>query len=330
MATTSTRCYTPKPTMRAAPPGVLFGDFAGEWIRQQRVLVEGGLLRISSLHRYQTALRAHLLPFFGARPLPTITRDQCDDFRMTALGVGRLHPGTVNSIVQILRLILRAAHREGLIDRDPVAGVRSLRVTPRIIDPYDQAEVNRLIEATAPAQRVVVALAALAGLRQGEAFAIRPSDVDLSGRRLLVRRSLQRHHPGFSVDQRLGPPKTAAGYREVPLQARLRPLIEQHLKRHWKANRYELLCPTPSGDPQLPIVFHRRTYAPAIKTAGLRPMRFHDLRRSFIAQCVTAGIPVAQTAAWLGHTIRMTEYYYNAGHAQLITALELLDGEPIR
>jgi integrase len=236
---------------------VLFGDFAQEWLRQQYVLATGGLIRITSLHRYQTVLRAHLLPFFGARPLPTITRDQCDDFRMTAANVGRLNPSTVNGVVQILRLILRAAHREGLIDRDPVAGVRPLRVTPRIIEPYDQAEVDRLVEATSPGQRVGVALAALAGLRQGEVFAIRPSDVDLSGRRLLVRRSLQPHHPDFTVDQRLGPPKTAAGYREVPLQSRLRLVIEQHLERHWTANPYDLLCPAADGDPRVPIVFHR-------------------------------------------------------------------------
>ena len=54
-------------------------------------------------------------------------------------------------------------------------------------------------------------------------------------------------------------------------------------------------------------------------------MRYHDLRRSFVYQCVESGVPVAQTAAWLGHTIRMTELYYQAGHAQLITALARLD-----
>jgi integrase len=304
-----------------------FGAFVEEWTARQTELAQGGLLRISSLHRYQTAMRAHLLPFFAARPLDSITREQCDDFRMAALNVGRLNPGTINSIMQILRLILRAAHREGLIDRDPMLRIRPLRVSPRLIDPYDPAEVDRLIHATCPAQRVVVALAALAGLRQGEAFAIRPSDVDLDGRRLLVRRSLQRHHPAFTVDQRLGPPKTATGHREVPIQSRLRRLLDQHLEHHWQTNRFELLCPGPGGDPHLPIHFHRHTFAPAIKAAGLRPMRFHDLRRSFISQCVAAGIPVAQTAAWLGHSIRMTQYYYNVGHAELLAALELLDSQ---
>jgi hypothetical protein len=162
--TSSTRPYTPKPPIKPAPPAVLFGNFAAEWMCQRRVLVDGGLLRISALHVCRSALRAHLLPFFGARPLPTITREQCDGFRMVASNVGGLRPGTVNSVVGILRLILRAAHREGLIDRDPL---RPLPVMPRIIAPYDQAEVDRLVEAAPPVQRVVVALGGAGGFAAG-------------------------------------------------------------------------------------------------------------------------------------------------------------------
>jgi integrase len=66
-------------------------------------------------------------------------------------------------------------------------------------------------------------------------------------------------------------------------------------------------------------------FAPAVRKAALRPTRFHDLRRSFVAQCVTAGIPVAQTAAWLGHTLRMTTLYYQVSQPEVLAALELLD-----
>jgi integrase len=307
------------------PPAPTFGAFVEDWMARQKVLAHGGLLRINSLQRYQSALQAHLLPFFAARPLDSITRRHCDDFRMAAVASGRLNPGTVNSIMQMLRLVLKAACREGLIDRDPLSGMRPLRVSPRLIDPYDSSEIRRLINAAQPADQLVIGLASLAGLRQGEAFAIRPGDVDLRGRRLQVTRSLQRHHPEFSTTQRLGSPKTTLGYRGVPLQAELTRLIETHLAEHWTPNRHDLLCPCPRGQPRAPIVFHRETFIPAIRKAGLRPMRYHDLRRSFVSQCVAAGVPVAQTAAWLGHTIAMTEHYYQVGEAQLIAALALLD-----
>jgi integrase len=302
-----------------------FGVFAEQWLERQSTLAHGGLLRISSLHRYESVLRAHLLPFFSARPLDSITRARCDHFRMAAVNSGRLNPGTVNSIMQILRLILRAALRDGSIQRDPMSGMRPMRVSPRLVEPYDRAEIRRLIAAASAVDRVVIGLAALAGLRQGEAFAIRPADVDLPGRVLHVSRSLQRHHRGFTIRERLGPPKTALGYREVPLQAELRHLIEEHSAAHWTPNQHDLLCPDREGEPRVPITFHRWVFVPAIRTAGLRRMRFHDLRRCFVSQCVTAGVPVAQTAAWLGHTVRMVERYYQVGETQRVTALDLLD-----
>jgi integrase len=106
----------------------------------------------------------------------------------------------------------------------------------------------------------------------------------------------------------------------VPVQARLAEQLRWHIERRRPAAE-SLLCPGENGEPHVPIRFQRDFYAPAIRAAGLRPMRFHDLRRSFIAQCIAAAIPAAQTASWLGHTVAMMEYYYNAGHAELIAAV---------
>jgi integrase len=324
MSLSSTRPYRLAP--RRSPRVVTFGEYAERWFAHQRVLTEGGLLRISTLYRCESALRAHLLPFFAARPLRSITREHCDAFRIAAVNVGRLKPSTVNSIFQILRQILRAAYRDGLIDRDPVSGTRAFRASPVLARPYDRVEVDRLLEAIAPPGRAVVALAALAGLRQGEIFALQPRDIDFDDRCILVRRSLQRHHHRFSVEQRLGPPKTASGYRHVPLQRRLGQILERHLAESWSPNRYDLVCTNPVGEPYVPILFQRHVFLPAIRRAKLRRTRFHDLRRSFVGQCVAEGIPPEQTASWLGHTLRMTERYYQVGHTERMAALDRLDG----
>src|SRR5437773_11522322 len=83
-----------------------FGVCAEGWLARQHELAEGGLLRINNLGRYKTALRAHLLPFFAARTLDSITREQCDDFRLAAAASGRLNPASVNNLVELLRSIL--------------------------------------------------------------------------------------------------------------------------------------------------------------------------------------------------------------------------------
>ena len=92
-----------------------FGMFADGWMVRQHALAHG---RVAS-HQQPGSLRAYLLPSFAARPQDSITREQCDDFRIAAMACGRLNPGTVNNIMELLRLILRAAHRARLIERDP-------------------------------------------------------------------------------------------------------------------------------------------------------------------------------------------------------------------
>ena len=113
--------------------------------------------------------------------------------------------------------------------------------------------------------------------------------------------------------------------RHVPVQRRLHEIAQIHVNRFIEPNDHELLC-SRRGRPWEPSHFHRRVWRPAQVAAELRPLHFHDLRRSFIAQCVAVGIPPTQTAAWLGHaTSRMTDYYFTSGRRQREGALALLD-----
>jgi site-specific recombinase XerD len=70
---------------------------------------------------------------------------------------------------------------------------------------------------------------------------------------------------------------------------------------------------------------HERLWS-ACRRAGLREIRWHDLRHSFACQLVSAGVPLRQVQDWLGHsTMTMTMRYSHLapGHgADLIRALE--------
>jgi site-specific recombinase XerC len=60
--------------------------------------------------------------------------------------------------------------------------------------------------------------------------------------------------------------------------------------------------------------------------AGLREIRWHDLRHSFASQLVSSSVPIRQVQEWLGHsTITMTMRYSHlapGSGANLIQALE--------
>ena len=64
---------------------------------------------------------------------------------------------------------------------------------------------------------------------------------------------------------------------------------------------------------------HERLWS-ACRRAGLREIRWHDLRHSFASQLVMKGVPLRQVQDWLGHsTMAMTMRYSHlapgAGHA---------------
>ena len=306
---------------------VTFGEYADGWIASQCELARAGLIRANTVCRFESALAAHLIPFFGGYPLGAITRERCEAFRTTLFASHQLAPRTINGVIAVLRLILRRAIQDGAMPGpDPTAGIRPLFAAPRRVDCYTRQELSRLLQATPAKWRAITGLAGLAGLRQGEILALRPSDIDLGSRVVRVRRSLQRSHRLLTLEQRLGPPKSPAAVRDVPLRAQLIPVLAEHIGMHWRPNRFDLAFAGRQGHPLYPVNFQRRIYQPAIAAAGLRPIRFHDLRVTFITHCAEAGVPIATIARWVGHTqTKTTELYWHATPTAEASARRLLN-----
>jgi len=48
----------------------------------------------------------------------------------------------------------------------------------------------------------------------------------------------------------------------------------------------------------------------AVARAGLRPIRFHDLRHTFGTQAAAAGVPLRTLQEWMGHRDYRTTLIY--------------------
>jgi integrase len=63
-----------------------------------------------------------------------------------------------------------------------------------------------------------------------------------------------------------------------------------------------------------------------LKRAGVREVRFHDLRHTFGTQCAAAGVPLRTLQAWMGHadvktTMVYTHYAPGANEAELVNGV---------
>jgi integrase len=75
---------------------------------------------------------------------------------------------------------------------------------------------------------------------------------------------------------------------------------EQFLAR--TPNELGLVFPTPGGTVWRKDNFMARVFRPAVRRAGLAPLRFHDLRHTYAALMIAAGAHPKLLQAQLGHT----------------------------
>jgi integrase len=247
---------------------------------------------------YGSIARIHLVPFFGGRPLDSIDVMQVESYAARKLSDG-LAPKTVRNHMVLLNGIFRHAQKYGWCVANPVTAADRPRDGS---DPdtrfLDRAELEAVIAATPDDQlgrmeRALYLAAAMTGLRQGELVALRWRDVDLSAQVVRVRRSFTRGE--------FGRPKSRRSARAVPLAERLAREIETYRGCTSFSADDDLVFAHPATGRPYDASRLRKRFQAAAKRAGVRAIRFHDLRHTFGTQMAAAGAPLRAIQEWMGH-----------------------------
>lgn len=254
-------------------------------------------------------LRLYLLPALDATPLDEITSEVVESLFATlaARGIG---PKTRNNVRATLRRILASAVEWAVIDALP--HLPHAKVPARETDFLVHEESTRLVAAARDAvERAMFLFALHTGARAGEQLAIEWRDVDFDEGNVLIRRSssLGITGPTKSGHERAVPMSAALAQALAAIAHTRGPLVFSH------------------GDGTALAIghLHVRLWA-ACRRAGLRRIRWHDLRHSFASQLVLAGVPLGQVQAWLGHsTIAMTMRYAHLAPGQGHEMIRVLD-----
>jgi integrase len=291
----------------------LFNDWAADWLAGLHV-------KPKTLVGYESALRVHVLPVFGGRPVASITYRDCKGFVDTLLDSG-LAPGTVGDARKILRLVLQEAMRADAIRRNPADRLRVPRGRRDEMVFLTADEVLKLAHHVAnpprparhaqkhwPAYSLLVRLVAFTGLRAGEIASLRVGRVNPLHGRLQVAESVEEVHGQLVY----GPPKTYA-HRSVPIPAALGAELAEHLAMR-PGDPDAFVFSAADGGPLRHSNFYRRYFKPGVHRAGLDPRtRFHDLRHTAAALMIAEGAHLLAVKERLGHsTIQVTADRY--GH----------------
>ena len=288
--------------------GALFDDACEEWLRY--VAAERDC-KPSTLRDYRSTVQAHLLPAFGGVRVEEVTAEAIEHWRAgfdAGRGRGRrpLSNRTKNKLVTVLHGIFERARKVYGLPTNPVASVERLRARfdPMRFSFYTPEEVQALARAAASEQDAAVFLAAaFTGLRRGELVALRWREVDFARQTIRVSASY--------ANGELTLPKSGKG-RSVPMA----PPVASALARLGQRERWtgpDDLVFVGAGGSYLDASALRRRYVVAQRAAGLRPLRFHDLRHTFGTLAVEHVASLVELQAWMGHadiktTMRYTHF----------------------
>ena len=194
--------------------------------------------------------------------------------------LGRLHDRSADilgRIVRTLRALLFFALEQELIERNPLQRFRAEGGTVgRKVNrgTFDEVQLGAILEAAPKTSRPLFDLLAYTGLRPGEAYALRWSDVDLDKGSLHVCRSWG-DRESVAVA-----PKTAKGNRTISLASDLiRALRERQARTGGEGE--QLIFGTRNDLPRSGSNVLNRWWYPTLKRAGVPRLDLYSLRHTF-------------------------------------------------
>lgn len=312
------------------------------WIKA----AEGKGRERGTINQYNQLARLHIVPLIGAEKLSRLTQPKVMAFVDTLLETRS--KDMTHKVVRALSRVIGEAQRRGLVGQNVAAGVkvdRSSRDKAKVEIP-GKDELRALIEHADDDMKPLVMTAILTGLRASELRGLRWADVDFKVATI-------------SVNQRadkfchLGPPKSAAGYRTIPIGAALVKLLKEWKLRCPKGEA-GLAFPNREGGVQdYGNLLRRRFYGLQVKAGVADPAMvkgkpklddkgnpvmaprygIHALRHACASAWIKQGVDLKRLTTWLGHSsVQMSIDVYghlladpegdaalvNAAHADLL------------
>lgn len=218
-------------------------------------------------------------------------------------------PKTINNHLNFLHGLFAFAEKRGWASGNAVAEAERPRADGsdpdiRFIDLEELEALLREVpdDVLGAVERPLYLTAAMVGLRQGELIALRWKDVDWKAGLIRVRRNYTRG--------RFGTPKTKRSSRSVPMPKRVAVALKEHFKRSNYAGADDLVFCHPETGAPFDASKMRKRFKVALKAAGVRSIRFHDLRHTFGTRMAAAGAPLRTIQEWMGHRdYKTTEIY---------------------
>ena len=285
----------------------IVADWIDKWIAHKAAQKR----KRRTLKSYADLLRLHVTPRIGNLKLSDLTTLRLQRLfdelqatgRLTKTRLGEsLSPATVRRVHQALSAAMTFAVKMGLLPQNCAEHVELPRTERRRHRVLSQTEAEALLSAARGTYLFLFILIGFCiGLRRGEIFGLRWSDIDWNTGILTVDRQIA--DGGF-----VEPPKNESSHRTIQMPGVLiRELkildSEQKCTKALLGAEYVdqgYIFATELGDALSPGGMYT-LYRAIFSRAGVIYMRPHDLRHSAASLLIASGVPIPEVAEILGH-----------------------------
>lgn len=287
------------------------------WVQHSlEVRLKEGSLRPSTVKSYRSMLGEHLRPAFGKVRSDRLTLSAVEEWRKGVaeeIAAGTMGPKFYVNLRNLLHVIVTWARHPSrrYLAHDPLAGLERLKLPRGKKRPhYEPEQVLELMKVAAatPPDDTIVKVVIYGGLRRGEVFSVKWSDLDpgngRDGGHLHVRRSI--------YQGAVTAPKTEGSDRVVDVPQRLLDELAAYRLMYPPVGEGYIFR-TDKGRPLDPDAWHRERLVPILEKAKLRLPRtgLHSLRHTYVSLLINQGEDPRYIADQVGHsTVRLTQDLY--------------------
>lgn len=256
---------------------------------------------------YESIVRVHLKPGLGNYPCEDIQPHMIRDFMS-----GKLESGsstrTVEYMYTVLKAALTQAVNDGLLYRNPAAGVRKPTVKKRSATVLTLPQLKQLLNTIDddPEYFRLIYLTASTGLRREEVLALQISNINPRQRTISIRQTLHYDSRQTYITQTT---KTASSRRTIALDdityGYIKAQADAVAKRKRLTFGYKdlgLLFPGKDGNPLFPALVSRRLKEYAAKAGLPQSFSFHGLRHTHATLLLESGANYKSIQIRLGHS----------------------------
>lgn len=286
-------------------------EFRGDVLEvaQEKIRLSELVRRYNELHENGNALSTRtrngyvferLKDALGNPILQEISERDLDQYKANRLKV--VKPATVNLELRVIRSLFNRAKEWGVLKNSPARRVRSLRLEQK--EPHFlTVEEGRCLSRVATGQmKTFIVVALNTGLRKGELFALKWSDIDIAKAELRVRKSKGKRFRVVLLNH-----TSLEALRTQPRHITSRLIFYNSNGTAWKDVR--------------------GSFRAALTHAKLPRIRIHDLRHSFVSNLVAAGVDLRAVQELAGHAnIATTMKYAHLSPERLRESVAALEG----